>query len=306
MQTSPDEEVAITSYSQRSRQEAAKHRPTRFVEERMQEQTAVVDDIPMRWIEHGEGSPVVFVHGIPTSAELWRHIFPQIHRGRCLSWEMPGYGASIPAGRGRDISVARQAEYLLGWLDHLGIDRAVLVGHDLGGGVVQILAARHPHRVAGVVLTNAICYDSWPIPSVQAMQRAAPVLRRLPDSAIYPLFVSLLRRGHDNTTRASESIGMHWQHYATHGAASALVRQVSALNVRDTLKVADQLPRLDVPARVVWGAADKFQKEHYGARLAGDLGTDLRRISEGRHFTPEDHPDQLAAAVTEVMDRVAH
>lgn len=152
----------------------------------MQERTAVVDDIPMRWIEHGDGHPVVFVHGIPTSAELWRHVLPRLDSARCLAWEMPGYGASIPAGTDRDLSVARQADYLVAWLDHLSIDRAVFAGHDLGGGVIQILAARHHHRVAGLVLTNAICYDSWPIPSVQAMQRAAPVLRCLPDSAIYP------------------------------------------------------------------------------------------------------------------------
>ncbi|MEY8043515.1 alpha/beta fold hydrolase [Saccharopolyspora cebuensis] len=120
-----------------------------------------------------------------------------------------------------------------------------------------------------------------------------------------PLFVSLLRRGHDNTARASESIGVHWRHYATHGAARSLVRQVNALNSRDTLAVTDQLPQLDVPARVVWGTADRFQKEHYGARLASDLGTDLRRIDTGRHFTPEDHPDQLAAAVDEITARAS-
>lgn len=274
-------------------------------EDQVQQRTAVVEDIPMRWIEHGEGHPVVFVHGIPTSAELWRHVLPRLDSAWCLAWEMPGYGASIPAGRGRDISMARQADYLVAWLDHLGIDRAVFAGHDLGGGVIQILTARYRHRIAGLVLTNAICYDSWPIPSVQAMQRAAPVLQWLPDSAVYPMFVSLLRRGHDNAARASESIGVHWRHYATHGAAHSLVRQVRALNVRDTLAVADQLPHLDVPARVVWGAADRFQKEHYGARLARDLGTDLRRIDAGRHFTPEDRPDQLAAAVEEVMSRVS-
>ena len=46
---------------------------------------------------------------------------------------MVGYNASIPDGGTRDISVQRQADYLVGFLRHLGIERAVLAGHDLGG-----------------------------------------------------------------------------------------------------------------------------------------------------------------------------
>jgi len=48
----------------------------------------------------------------------------------------------------------------------VGLESALLVGHDLGGGVAQILAVRRPELVRGLVLTNAVCYDSWPIPSV--------------------------------------------------------------------------------------------------------------------------------------------
>jgi pimeloyl-ACP methyl ester carboxylesterase len=72
----------------------------------------------------------------------------------------------------------------------------------------------------------------------------------------------------------------------------------------DTLQVADRLGGLQVPARVVWGAADPFQRLHYGQRLAWDLRTELRRIEGGRHFTPEDHPERLAAAVDEVLGAV--
>lgn len=261
----------------------------------------------MRWLEdgHEEGTPVVLVHGIPTSPELWRHVMPRLDEARCLAWEMLGYGTSIPQGQNRDISVSRQADYLDAWLQHLGIERAVLVGHDLGGGVVQILATRHRSRVAGIVLTNSICYESWPILSVKAMQRGAPLLRLLPDTTVYPLFVSLQRRGHDNAQRANESIGQHWSHYAAHGAARALVQQVSALDVHDTMAVADQLSDLDVPARVIWGAADGFQKLHYGQRLARDLNTRIQRIDNGRHFTPEDHPEQIAAATNELTRETA-
>ncbi|MDQ3388123.1 MAG: alpha/beta fold hydrolase [Gemmatimonadota bacterium] len=260
--------------------------------------------IRMRWEEAGEGIPVVFVHGIPTSPALWRHVIPHLDGVRALAWEMVGYGMSIPEGMGRDISVGRQAEYLKAWLDALGIERAVLAGHDLGGGVVQIAAVRHPGLALGLVLTNAIGYDSWPIPSVKMMRALGGVVEHLPESLFRPIYSSFLRLGHDQREIASESIEVHWRNYAAHDAAAAFIRQVRSLNVHDTLAVGDQLPRLDVPARIVWGEADQFQKVSYGERFARDLGTTLQRIPGGKHFTPEDHPVEIASAVNDLVHAV--
>ena len=121
-----------------------------------------INGIPMRWEEHGVGAPVVFVHGIPTTPALWRHVVPLVRSARSLAWEMTGYGDSIPAGRGRHLSVSRQADHLLAWLDALELRRVILVGHDLGGGVAQIAAVRRPELFAGLLLTNCIAYDSRP------------------------------------------------------------------------------------------------------------------------------------------------
>src|ERR687885_587293 len=107
----------------------------------MEPKTADVEGIRMRCEEEGEGPPVVFVHGIPTSPRLWRHVIPRVE-GRALAWEMVGYGASIREGWERDISVARQAEYLAGWMREIGLDSAVIVGHDLGGGAAPKLGVR--------------------------------------------------------------------------------------------------------------------------------------------------------------------
>jgi pimeloyl-ACP methyl ester carboxylesterase len=266
----------------------------------MEPRETVVGGLPTRWYEYGAGSPVVMVHGIPTSPLLWRHVVPLVE-GRTFAWEMTGYGTSIPEGSGVDLGLAAQARRLLAWIDELGLERPVLVGHDLGGGVAQIAVVTSPERFSGIVLTNAVCYDSWPIPSIRAMAAAAPVLAHLPDVAIYPAIVQLLRRGHDDRHVAGESIGVHWQPYVTHGAAPSLMAQVAALRTQDTLQVADGLPRLGLPARMVWGAADQFQKVRFGERLAQDLGTVLRRIPDGRHFTPEDHPGVVAEAINEVL-----
>jgi len=268
------------------------------------EHTSDVDGSPVRWLEQGTGLPVVLVHGIPTSPSLWRHVLPQLTGTRVLAFEMTGYGESIPAGRDRDISVGAQADRLNAWLAQLGIERAVLVGHDLGGGVVHIAAVREPSRCAGLLITNGIGYDSWPIPSVKLMRAAAPLLATLPAIALKPALGMLLARGHDTLAQAREALGIHMRPYEQHGGGAAMARQVAALDVRDTLAVQDALPSLRVPARIVWGVADPFQKIEYGERFARDLGTTVQCIEGGRHFTPEDHPDVVAAAVRDLVAEV--
>ena len=271
--------------------------PTDDEEARVQEHQTDVDGVAVRWLEEGDGVPVVLVHGIPTNPSLWRHVVPAISSGRCLAFELVGFGDSIPAGRGRDISLPAQAGHLIAWLEHLGIERAVLVGHDLGGGVVQVVATRRPDLVAGLLLTNCVGYDNWPVPPVRALQLSAPAVSLLPAPALLPALTSLAVLGHDDLRMARESLPLYYRPYRRHGGGAALARQVRPLDVRHTLAVQHRLPTLDVPARVVWGASDSLLPVRYGERFARDLRTDLRRIEGGRHFTPEDHPDVLAEEV---------
>jgi pimeloyl-ACP methyl ester carboxylesterase len=260
-------------------------------------------DLPMRWVEQGEGSPLVLIHGIPTSPLLWREVMPRIVGARCLAWEMVGYGASAAEGRDRDISLSAQADYLALWLKHLGIDRSGLAGHDLGGGVAQVAAIRYPGLCAGLFLTNAIGYDSRPVPRAGALQAMNGVARHLPGPLFKVTFRSWLRRGHDRSEQAEAALAAHWPHYAADGVAR-LIRQAKALDVQDTLAVADRLAHLNVPARVVWGEDDAWRRIEHGERFARDLKAPLRRIAGAKHFTPEDHPDIVAEEINLLLEEV--
>ncbi len=263
--------------------------------------TKEIGGTPMRWADQGAGDiPAVLIHGIPTSPALWRNVIPLLQT-RSLAWEMVGYGGSWREAERHDISVAAQAEFLTRWLASVGVQRALLVGHDLGGGVAQIAAVRHPESIAGLVLTNAICYDSWPIPSVKTLRAMGGLVRRMPPKIFRVLFSAFLRQGHDDADMAADSVAAHWPFYDHHAGALAFVRQIRSLDVNDTLAISDWLSELKVPARIVWGAADRFQKIAYGRRLAHDLGAELDSIDQGKHFTPEDHPERVAAAVNRVV-----
>jgi pimeloyl-ACP methyl ester carboxylesterase len=266
---------------------------------------ATVAGIAIRWEESGSGTPLVLIHGIPTSPRLWRHVVPRIRGARCLAWEMVGYGSSIGEGRGRDISMGRQADYLVQWLDHLGIQRAVLAGHDLGGGVAHIAAVRHPQRCSGLFLTNSIGYDSWPIPSVATMQKMHALVRRMPKPAFRAVLRMFMLRGHDSLKSAREAFKTHWPSYNRGGGAAAFAMQIRALDSADTKQASLALRALSIPARIAWGASDRFQKIKYGERFAEDLRAPLRRLEGARHFTPEDRPVEISEELNQLVAEAA-
>lgn len=272
----------------------------------MRTRVTTVGDIPMRWEEVGDGPAVVFLHGLPTSARLWRHVLEQLRGARGLAWELVGYGESIPAGEGRDLSLAAQAGHLVAWMRALRLGPVVLVGHDLGGGVAQRVAVAHPEWVCGLVLVSSVCDHHWPTSSVRWLRRAAPLVRRLSPEALARLLRSFYVRGHVTPGRAEEALREYLPAYLRHGGGEALVRQVRELDPHDTAELAEALTRLGVPARVLWGEDDPFQSPRHGQWLAERLGAPLERVRGGRHFVPEDRPDLVLEAVNGVLREARH
>lgn len=112
--------------------------------------TTVLDSV-MHHESSGTGTPVVFLHGNPTSSYLWRNVTPHVDGlARALAPDLIGMGASgkpeIAYG------FADSARYLQAWFDALDLREVVLVGHDWGGALALDFAARNPGRVRGVAV----------------------------------------------------------------------------------------------------------------------------------------------------------
>ena len=136
------------------------------------------------------------------------------------------------------------------------------------------------------------------------MAKTGGVAKHAPDGSFHQLLKMMFSKGHETDAAAEAAFDAHAPHYAQHGEAEAFVRQAQSLDVEDTKAIADKLPTLNIPARIIWGAADEFQKLEYGERLAKDLNAPLRRIEGGKHFTPEDHPDLLAEEINALIRTV--
>ena len=109
-------------------------------------------DAPLAWRETGDGEPVVFLHGLGGSRTSWE---PQLAglrtEFRCIAWDMPGYGVSVPVA---PLTFAAIADSVARLLDNAGVERAHLVGESFGGMHALHTALRHPQRVARLVLAN--------------------------------------------------------------------------------------------------------------------------------------------------------
>jgi len=138
-----------------------------------QDYEQVVSSGGISYLEAGAPSavPIVFLHGIGGAARTFRaqlEYFGAEHRPaayRAIAWDMPGYGASVPLPL---VTIDTLAAALGGFLDELGLDRPVLVGHSIGGMLVQRLLTKAPHRARAVVLAQTSAAFSSRDPAWQA------------------------------------------------------------------------------------------------------------------------------------------
>ncbi|MEM7336518.1 MAG: haloalkane dehalogenase [Chloroflexota bacterium] len=109
----------------------------------------------MHYIEAGEGDPILFLHGNPTSSYLWRNIIPYVtSQGRAIAPDLIGMGKSdkpdIPY-RFHD-----HYAYLKGFIEAKNLTNITLVIHDWGSGLGFHFAAQHPERIKGIAFMEAM------------------------------------------------------------------------------------------------------------------------------------------------------
>lgn len=111
----------------------------------------------MSYVNLGEGDPIVFLHGNPTSSYLWRNVIPYVSDlGLCLAPDLVGMGQSAPSP-GRAYRFVDHARYLDAWFEALDLRQNVtLVLHDWGSALGFYWASRHPERVRAIAYMESI------------------------------------------------------------------------------------------------------------------------------------------------------
>jgi haloalkane dehalogenase len=141
----------------------------------MEKHRIEVLDSQMAYIDAGEGDPIVFLHGNPTSSYLWRNVIPHvIGLGRCVAPDLIGMGDSdkVP---GLEYRFVDHRRYLDAFFDAIGVQEAVtLVVHDWGSALGFDWANRHRDAIAGIAYMEAIVrpvsWNDWPESSRRIFQ----------------------------------------------------------------------------------------------------------------------------------------
>lgn len=269
----------------------------------------------MAYVEMGEGDPIVFLHGNPTSSYLWRNIMPHAKDlGRCIAPDLIGMGDSQKlddSGPDRYRFVEHR-QYLDGVLDAIGVDgNAILVIHDWGSALGFDWANRHRDRVQGICYMEAIVR---PIPTWDDFSKqAAPVFQgfRSPAGEEMVLqkniFVEKVLPGSVLRGLTDAEMAVYRRPFAEAGE-----------DRRPTLTWPRQIPIEGEPEDVVaivgdyaeWMAENDLPKLFVdakpGAILTGgnrDFCRTWKNQTEvtvaGSHFIQEDSPDEIGTALAD-------
>lgn len=243
---------------------AARTSPDRFVE---------VDGARIRYRVEGSGPPVVLIHGLGASLEVWEWTVPALRdRYTTIAFDFPGFGLSEP------LSMAASpdgiAPVTLAILDAIGVKRAAIVGSSLGGGIAAVTAGTAPQRCTALVLVGAAGFD----------RPVSPIYRMLTLPGLGEAIVALLRRyprlGVVGAFADPRRIPDRLVEVARRDLARAEVRRTVLKVMRATAgfrgvnrevvaKIRNAAARITAPTLLVWGTADRVVPPAQASVAAG-------------------------------------
>jgi 2-hydroxymuconate-semialdehyde hydrolase len=271
---------------------------------RYTQQFTRVDGHRIAYIDEGEGPPLLLIHGIPSNGLMWREVIPELSKNfRVIAPDLLNYGQSeMPESA--DVSINAQQRILFGLLDSLGIRRANVVAHDIGGGVAQLMAVEKPERIDQLVLIDSVCFDSWPIPEFEPLQKHGAEADMGLDDFVEMIRGFLPKGVVDPQVMTKSVIELYTKPWSTEKGKKAFFRNLRRLNSEYTLAISDTLSQLPHSTLIIWGEKDTFQKPEYGPRLEKAIpNSKLTVIDDVGHFLLEEKPTEISELILNFLIR---
>jgi pimeloyl-ACP methyl ester carboxylesterase len=277
----------------------------------VEKQDVEIDGMPIRYLAGGEGPSLVLLHGAGDNALDWRWVMPTLAAThRVYAPDLPGSPESArPAA---DYSPAFFERFVAAFVDALDIGRATFVGNSLGGLIALRLALSEPERAGALILVDSAGLGPAVNPAftsvnVPGLGEAALPFWRTPVGAYQRawgrtalLFAhppgSVPREWVAEQCRLALSPGYLEAHLAV------LRTQVGFGGQREVL--VDQLPLLEIPTLVVWGAGDRVFPESQARVAAARLQEgSLAVVPDCGHMPHVECPDRFLAALDDFLGR---
>lgn len=260
---------------------------------------ADLDGLRIHYLEKGEGTPLVLIHGYTSSTYTWKDQFAELAKQyRVIAVDLKGFGFSDkPDG---DYSRRAQGEVVARLLDKLNIERAWLVGNSMGGETALNVAADHPEKVLGLVLIDSAGVKVQGRTSLAPWYLQLPVVGRLL-TALALTSDRLVRAGleksfYDDSKITDERVSAYYQPLRTLGG------QLSATRARaqfELFPVEDKIPLIKAPTLIIWGAEDELIPLEAGRKLNELItGSKLVVFDKCGHVPQEEMPERVLNEIT--------
>lgn len=262
----------------------------------MEQKRCAVSGHEMAYYRAGQGEPVLLVHGITSYSFLWRNILPELARNYdVIAVDLLGCGNSDMS---LDISYAIRdhTEYLHEFVTDLGLPPFHFVGHDLGGGIGQIFAIKHPDLLLDLSLLNTVAYDFWPVQPITAMR--TPIVRSLLMATLdMGVFRLVVKRGIHNPERVTQELMDYFMApFQTQEGRKAFLHFARSLDNHNLTEIEEDLRRLDLPVLILRGEEDPYLSGEIAQKLHREIpGSKLVLLPGASHFFQEDVPKQISA-----------
>jgi pimeloyl-ACP methyl ester carboxylesterase len=266
---------------------------------RLQKETTI-EGLKVSYVAHGEGTPLLLIHGIPVWGYLWKDCIEILSQHyRLIIPDFVGYGYSDQRDC-FDRSIKVQSNIIAKLLEYLDVDDLFVAGHDIGGAVAQRFVVDHAAIVRKWVLIDSVLYDSWPADPM--VRLGNPTLHyRTHGDELARKFIERLPDGFHHRDKASKELLEGWMApYATEVGKLSLIRNAAALNTNHTMELIDDLEKLTLPLLLLWGEKDQFQPLSSAERFTKEFPeTQLRVISDSDHFLPLEKAEEVSRALIE-------
>jgi pimeloyl-ACP methyl ester carboxylesterase len=271
-------------------------------------------DLPsgtLHYQQSGSGTPIVFLHGYLMGANLWDPVVRLLDgEFGCITPKLPFGAHTVPMAPDADLTTAGIGRLVADFLQALDLREAILVGNDSGGAIAQVVAARHPQRLGGLVLATCDAFDNHPPrlfrPLITAARIGAltPVLAGLKFRPVRSLPAAYGWLTHHHLPHALID-GWIANYLADKGVRRDTRRLLAALGDDAFMgQIAAELAGFTKPVLLAWAADDRFFPLEHARRLASILpNAHIELIQASRTWVMRDQPQRTAQLIGQLARR---
>jgi pimeloyl-ACP methyl ester carboxylesterase len=245
----------------------------------------------------GGGPPVILLHGYPDNLQVWSELAPRLAaHSEVIAFDWPGMGYSEAwSGGATPFDFARRLHTLMdGWK----IEKAAIIGHDMGGQPALAFAAEHPDRISRLVVMNSlVIWDektSWEIALLRKFGWNRVLLERLPRAVFFRAIRTFLPRGYKLGAELRSDL---WESFQRPEVRKFVVRMCAGY--QGTLPRLKQLyPGIRTPSLFLWAERDKHFPVNHARKLAEVVpGAKLEIVPRAGHWMALNLAEDISARV---------